>query len=267
MYLLISAEIHTAKPDPESLILDVGNVQTETFACVEQNPDSKVRISDPLDITANPASKLSKGVGEALLYEPLDLGQKVAGLCLRRPRLEPSDVLESDKCVSLVAIRDEKAGNLAELVKLRCGRIDPDETDIVSLRRAVQDLERRKPSVAFDDDKGIRSILSNDDQRLVLEEAVVQVGLRKLLQYSLLIQESENLRLRLSLKSLRKPWILTVKQKPLEVNLLNCQHLRVNFIHSLRSCVGPDDEKVYAADHRSHSPGPQHSSTGPCRSS
>ena len=160
-----------------------------------------------------------------------DLGQKVASLRLGRPRLQPTDVSESDICVDLVAVRYEEAGNLAEMIELRSRRVDVDETGIVGLWRPMQNLERRETSIPFDDGVFLVCAIPHNDQRLVLKEAVVQIGPRKLLQHPLLAEISQNLRLRLLADSFREPRILGVEKQLVEGNPLNGPFSRVCFIH------------------------------------
>ena len=172
------------------MLLDVGDVQTELLPCVEQDADCEVRVPDPLGVASHPPAKLSKRIIEALVHEPVDLGQQVPGLRLRWPCLQPADVSEADICVDLVAIRYDKAWNLDERLELRTRWIDTEEAGIVSFGRLVQNLQGRESPVAFNDSVSILPALLDDDQRLVPEEAVVQVGLRELFQRSLLEQET-----------------------------------------------------------------------------
>lgn len=121
---------------------------------------------------------------------------------------------------------------------------------IVSYRRVVQNLQGRESPVAFNDCVSL-PVLLDDDQRLVPEEAVVQVGLRELFQCSLLEQKPENLRLRCAMESFREPWVLVVEKQPVEGNPLNHLFPRVDFIHSQCSFAGRDEKMVKAASMKS----------------
>ena len=128
--------------------------------------------------------------------------------------------------------------------------MDAEEAGIVSFGRLVQNLQGRESPVAFNDCVSPPALL-DDDQRLVPEEAVVQVGLRELFQCPLLEQETENLRLRCPFESFREPRVLVVEKQPFEGNPLNHLFPRVDFIHSQCSFAGRDEKMVKAASTKS----------------
>ena len=84
----------------------------------------------------------------------------------------------------------------------------------------MQDLECRQPSIAFDDCEFFSLIRWENNQRLVLEEAVIEVGLRQLLQHALLAKKIQELGLGCSMKPLGKPRVFAVKQEAADGNVL-----------------------------------------------
>ena len=77
----------------------------------------------------------------------------------------------------------------------------------------MQNLEGCKPSIAFDDRVFALLARWENDQRLVLKEAVIEVGLRQLLQHALFIKKIQKLGLGSSMKPLGKPRILAIEQQ------------------------------------------------------
>ena len=60
-----------------------------------------------------------------------------------------------------------------------------------------------------------------NDQRLVLEEAVVEAGLRQLLQYALLTQKIQEFGLGSPMKPLGEPWVVAIEQQVADGNVLH----------------------------------------------
>ena len=132
------------------MFLDEGDVQAELLPCIEQDSDRKVGIPDTLSIAADPSTKLSKRIPDALVYQSPNLGQQVTGLCLRLPRLDSANVSESNEGVNLIAARCKETWNLIEILKLLSGRINTEKLKLISFRKSMQYLECRQSSIAFD---------------------------------------------------------------------------------------------------------------------
>ena len=213
------------------MVLDVGDIQTKLLPRVEEDADREIRVPDALGVASNPPAKLPKGIRKALVYEPVDLGKEIASLRLRRPRLQPADVPESEISVDLIAILNKDTWNLTELLKAFSRQLDAGEADIVSLRNSVQYLECREPSISLDDRVCTLFALLDNQQRLLPKEAVVPERVRKLLQRPLRIEIPENFGLGLSVESFRKPWILIIEIQLVEGEQHNGSFLRVCVVH------------------------------------
>ena len=85
----------------------------------------------------------------------------------------------------------------------------------------MQNLEGCKPSIAFDDRVFALLTRWENDQRLVLKEAVIEVGLRQLLQYPLLMQKIQEFGLGSPMKPLGETGVVTVKQQVGDGNVLH----------------------------------------------